>query len=386
MKIVKKYLYLLQLEEYETQNFFKWLKKNNIQRLEERKNRLHWTPRVIFTILLSLPLFPFLGIPKTIGSINQLAEIVTLFPKEVLIKFATLKLKFYPNLIKIIITGSYGKTTFKEMLSFVLSEKYSVLKTSGNINTNAGIALAILKSLKKNHQIFVVEAGAYYPGEIKKICQMIKPNFGIVTIIGWMHLSKFGTLNNIRQTKLEIVPFIADSNKLFVPKKDHVFIDFEKTLLKIAEMIGIDEKKAREKLKSFQAPQNRLEIKKISHDITVLNDVYNSNPLGFKRALDKLKEYTHEQKVVATPGMIELGEKQEELNEQLLKEAGQIADLIIIIGETNKEALTRGAISTNKSVQIIYIDSKENFYDVLPAYLKPPSVILHENDLPDHYF
>jgi len=387
MKEIKKLLYLLQLEEYQTKRYLSWLKKHPIKKLEERKNKLRWTPRVIFTLVISALLSPFIKAERAVGFTNRLLEPIFELVEEIIVFLAKLKLKFYPHLVKIIITGSYGKTTFKEMLAYVLEAKYSVLKTPQNINTRLGIAQIIIKKLKREHQVMIIEAGAYQEGEIRQICQLVRPSFGVVTIIGWMHLERFKTLANIRKAKLEIVPFIKDKEKLFLPPKNHQFINFRKTVVKIARQLNISPKAAEKQLCSFTPPAHRLTVKKINRNLIILDDTYNSNPLGFKKALKTLKSYQKYQKIVVTPGMIELGKKQFSLNKEVAKEAAAVADILVVVGETNKRALRIGAGEVKKkNLRIIYLKKDESLDEGLTAYLKPPTVILLENELPDHYF
>ncbi|MCX6725920.1 MAG: Mur ligase family protein [Candidatus Shapirobacteria bacterium] len=392
---LKKLLYLLQLEEYQTSRYFVWLKKNKIESLEERKNKLKFTSRIILTIISSCLLSPLLGFKKAVGVANSILAHVFLFLGKIIIFLAKIKLKFFPNLIKIVITGSYGKTTFKEMLAWVLEEKYLVLKTPGNINTQLGIAWFLLKKLNKKHQVLIVEAGAYQRGDIKQIGNLIKPNYGIITIIGWMHLERFGTIDSIRKTKFEIGDFITpatnlfikDKNNFFYPLKDHQFIDFEKTILEIAKNLAISSLKVKKRLKTFATPEYRLTIRNINKNLIILEDVYNSNPLGFSRALKKLGGYRGYQKIVVTPGMIELGEKQFSLNEKAAYDSAKTADILVIVGQTNKESLIKGAQKAGKkNLRIIIIDKNDNFEEKIRSFLRPPTVILLENDLPDHYF
>ena len=158
MKEIKKLLYLLQLEEYQTERYFSWLKKHLIKKLKERKNKLRWTLRAIFTLLISVLLSPFIKASQAVGFANNLLGPIFQSIEEIIVLLAKVKLNFYPNLIKIIITGSYGKTTFKEMLACALGAKYSVLRTPQNINTRLGIGQIIIKKLKKKHQIMIIEA------------------------------------------------------------------------------------------------------------------------------------------------------------------------------------------------------------------------------------
>lgn len=384
---LKKLLYLLQLEEYQTSRYFAWLKKNKIEFLEERKNKLKYTLRIIFTFVFSFVLSPFLGLKKAVGTANSILVYVFLFLGQIIIFLAVIKLKFYPNLVKIVVTGSYGKTTFKEMLAWVLEDRYLVLKTLGNVNTQLGIAWFLLKKLSKKHEILIIEAGAYQKGEIKQIGNLIQPGYGIITIIGWMHLERFGTIDSIRKTKFEIGDFIRNKNNFFYPLKDHQFIDFEKTIIKIAEKLSIPSLKSRQRLKIFITPEYRLTVRKINKNLIILEDVYNSNPLGFSRALKKLREYQGYQKIVVTPGMIELGEKQFSLNEKAAYETAKIVDILVTVGQVNKKSLLAGAKKANKKrLQIISIGKDDNFEEKIRPFFRPPTVILLENDLPDHYF
>lgn len=386
---IKKLLYLLQLEEYDTDRYFMWLKKNDINRIQERKSCLRWTARIYLIFILTILLSVFSSREKVMGYANDLIIPLFSFFEEVLVLLAVIKLSFYPKLIKIVITGSYGKTTFKEMLAWVLQEKYVVLSTSGNINTRIGIAKMILKKLNRKHEILIVEAGAYKKGEIKNICELVQPTVGAVTIIGWMHLERFRTIENVRSVKMEVENFIKDKDNLFYPLKNHEFIDFNKTIKIIGKSLGLEEREIEERLKSFVTPENRLREKQVNKNLVVIEDNYNSNPLGFEKALKKLAEkYNKWQKIVVTAGMLELGEKQFELNCELGEKMAKTADVIVMVGETNKDALLTGInrIKSGKK-QIVWWPKEKNSDMELSSFLCPPTVILKENDfLPDNYF
>lgn len=387
MKLIRKYLYLLQLEEYQSDRFTRWLEKYDINSLEENKGRLKNTWRIKITAVGASILSFFVGLRSAITIVNNFLTNIFWLGQQIIIALAWIKLQFYPKLIKIVITGSYGKTSFKEMLSWVLADKYQVVSTPGNINTNIGIAQTILRKINRGKQIFVVEAGAYRRGEIKQICRLVKPDFGVVTIIGWMHLPRFGSLDNIRKAKLEIVPFIRDKQKLFTPETDHIFIDFEKTIIAIAEQLGIDETKIIKRIKSFEKPDHRLKVTKINNLVTLLDDTYNSNPAGFAKAVDQLAGYKKEQKIIATQGMVDLGEMQHDLNLQAAQTAAKITNIFVIIGSENKQALEDGIKKAkNNKLEVVFLEPKDNLYLSLSKYLNKPTVILHENDLPDNYF
>ncbi len=387
IKRLRKFIYLLQLEEYQTSRYNLWLKKHSIDRLEERKNKLRWTTRARLTLALSLLLNIFSPEEKSVENANRFLGPFFKMAQKLIILIAKLKLRFFSPITRVVVVGSYGKTTFKEMLAWVLATNSSVFKTPGNINTAIGIAQVILKNLKKHHQLMIIEADAYQAGEIKEICQLIAPNFGVITVIGWMHLERFGSVDNIRSTKFEMAEFIKDKNRFFYPPKDHQFINFEKTVEKIAGKLFVPTSTIKERIASFTPPDHRLTVKKVSQKMILLDDSYNSNPLGFQKALDKLKSYPHHQRIVVTPGMIELGSQQFSLNETAGFETAKIADIFVIVGKTNQRALLSGAKKAKrKKLRIIFIDKNDRFADKINAFLRPPAAILLENDLPDHYF
>lgn len=386
MEKFRKLLYLLQLEEYQTERYFKWLQNHPLDELEERKDQLRWSLRMVSTAGLSLLLDPVIGDKRAIGSINIILNPIFRFLGELIVFLAKAKLKLYPKLFRIVITGSYGKTTFKERLAWVLRAKYPALTTPGNINTALGIAKTILKELKREHQILVVEAGAYKRGDIKKICRMVQPTWGVVTAIGWMHLERFKTLANIRRTKLEIVPFIKDKTKLFLPSKNHQFVNFDVVISEIAKQLGISPKRIDNRLKISPVPERRLIEKRINKNLVILDNSYNSNPLGFKRSLEVISGYRGYQKIVVTPGMVELGKKQFSLNKELAKRAAKVADIFVVVGQTNKEALLSGVREIKKpSFELLHLKKNEDLDKRLSQRLRPPTVILLENELPDHY-
>ncbi len=112
------------------------------------------------------------------------------------------------NLLVIGVTGSYGKSSTKEYVSQILSRKFRVVNTQGTNNTLIGVVNTVLTSIKKSTEIFVVEMGAYKRGEIAQMCLLVKPNVGILTAVSDQHLSLFGSFNNIKQAKYELIESI----------------------------------------------------------------------------------------------------------------------------------------------------------------------------------
>ena len=148
------------------------------------------------------------------------------FFKKRIIKKAKRKRDKFKNLLVIGISGSYGKSSVKEFLSTILSEKFNVLKTEKNINAEIGIAQTILNKLNENHQVFVCEIGAYERGKIKQVCGFVKPKIGILTGINSQHLSTFGSLENIIKAKFEIIESLPE-NGVGILNWDNEYIKFK---------------------------------------------------------------------------------------------------------------------------------------------------------------
>lgn len=344
-------LYLLQLEDYDLNRFKNWVKNNPGREVVEKKGKLKWTFKAKSLYFLA----------RVTGSIIIACKIyqpVDFIIKNLLIFLAKLKLTLHHNLVVIGITGSWGKTTTKEQLAVVLQQKFKVFKTVGNHNTILGIALDILK-MPLDTEIFVCEMGAYKKGEIKQICNLVNPKIGIITTIGPMHLERFGSLEAIKQTKMELF----DSAKIKIGPD----ANWQKPICDYFKV---------EQIKNFPEIEHRQQIMK-NNGITIIDDSYNSNPVGFQVALKKMKG---KPKILVTPGMVELGQMQFEENKKVAQKAAKICDYVIFVGTTNKEAWKTGC------PKAIFVSDIEEAKTELSKYSKPGAVILFENDLPDHYF
>jgi len=149
-----------------------------------------------FYFLFYLVLFDILNF-GTISALVLIFQIPTALFKRIIIEKAKQKRKKFKDLLVIAIVGSYGKTSTKEFLAEILSQKYKVLKTKEHQNSEIGISKCILNNLKPEHQIFVVEMGAYNKGGIKLLCEIAKPKIGIITGVNEQHLALFGSMENL---------------------------------------------------------------------------------------------------------------------------------------------------------------------------------------------
>lgn len=364
---LKSDLYLLQLEEYDLERFSRWKKKYPEREILEIKSRLSWTPkaRLIFTlakIFNSVPLATKILLPLNYG-------LKFLYVWRAKIKF----LFMHRGLTTIGITGSWGKTTAKDKLTTVLASKYKVYKTVGNNNTLMGVAKNILL-MPARTEIFICEMGAYRPGEIRSICNLVHPRIGIITAVGPMHLERFGNLENIKKAKYELWDSLPANGLRLGPKDDY--------LLKAAQYFGIPKRAVETIIASIPPSPHRLEAKK-TNGLTIIDDTYNSNPEGFDLALKELAKLPGHPKILVTPGMIELGEAQFSENQKAAQKATKICDIIIVVGETNKDALFSGLKSFK---QKYWVKNLSEAQKTIPEVAKPGASILFENDLPDQYF
>ena len=343
----------------------------------------------------------------------------------------------HKNLITIGITGSYGKTSTKFFLHKLLSVKYNVLMTPESFNTTLGVVKTIRGDLKATHEIFICEMGLKWLGDIKEICEIVKPKHSVLTSIGPQHLETMKTLENIINEKFEIVNCISEldgmvflnydnehiaSRKidkniirygLIAGNKDYCACDisvsergtsftvsgvrFETRLLgahnvqnitgaiAVAHRLGIELKDLVLPVKRLEPVPHRMQIINKGDDI-IIDDAFNSNPVGASGALDVLKQFSG-LKILVTPGMIELGEKEYELNKSFGAHAADCCDYAVLIGEKQSVPIKAGLRESG------FPDDKINIFKTLGEGLKfvysietdKKKIILLENDLPDNY-
>jgi UDP-N-acetylmuramoyl-tripeptide--D-alanyl-D-alanine ligase len=391
-------IYLAQLEEYDLNRIKSWLQKNPNKTVPEIKHHLKWTPKTIllFTKVSFLSLF--------IG--NQKALFITLkvlvpfdkFFKNLIIFLATIKFKlFNKNTTVIGITGSWGKTTTKETLYHILKNQKNIGYTPSNHNTLLAIAKQAL-FLSPKTKIFICEIGAYQVGDIKKVCQVIKPKIGILTAIGPMHLERFGNLENILKAKLELAESLPKNGLFFAPKnlsskiKDfslpqnvNYFNDYSDIYYFLGHQFNLSKDEIKKSIESIPTPEHRRQIIK-NGPITVIDDTYNSNPAGFKKALDELKNTKSNEKILVTPGMIELGDLQDSENQKIATYAAIICTHIIIIGHTNLKSFQTGIKQSKSKTKVFTAPDLKSAQEIIQTIISKNSAILFENDLPDNYF
>ncbi len=355
---------------------------------------------LIITLLVSLLILP------------------TKLAKRFYIKKAIKKLEQYPNLKVIGITGSYGKTTVKYFLSQILEKKFKVIKTPKNINTDIGIAKFILKNDFNGIDVFVVEMAAYKIGEIKTICEMVRPKIGILTAISEQHLALFGSLKKTQSAKYELLRSLPTDGLAIVNSdneycrqylnelkcqvitfggeqiyKPDLLVDEQLRALAIggkhnamnfapcilaAEYLGINREEIMAEVKNLKLPEQTLQIRQYGQSI-VIDDSYNANPAGFKAALKVLAGYADYEKIVITRGMLELGKRSDELHQEIGREIAAMADKLILITPDFRKPLARGI---EKKIEILEKYKSTELLAYFKELKNKKAAILLENRVP----
>lgn len=353
-------------------------------------------------------------------------------------------LRQMPGMTVIGITGSYGKTSTKHYLYRILAEKYNVLMTPGSYNTTLGVVRTVRERLKPFHNVFIVEMGAKQQGDIAEICKLVKPSIGIITAVGEQHLESFKSIENVQRTKFELTDALpADGTAILnddfeyvanrpvtnvrnvfrytsgTRQADYRVVDvaygrgettfsiegpdgksapFTTRLVGIHNLsnilagyiagktLGMTDDEMRYAISRIEQVEHRLSIRQIPGGITVIDDAFNSNPHGAGMALDVLASFTDGQRIVVTPGMIELGPKQQQYNREFGQKMASSCDLAIVVGAYNRDAILAGLSDGGFDENRIY--AARDFADAskkVRETVKPGDVVLYENDLPDTY-
>ncbi len=347
------------------------------------------------------------------------------------------------DVVKIGITGSYGKTSVKEILKGILSVKYRVLSTPASYNTPLGMSWAV-KNLDSTHDVFIAEMGARAKGDIKELVKIVKPTFGVLTGINNQHLETFKSLENIKDTKFELFEGLPKEGKGFFSSENEGAVElFERfngkkvlaggdgekgetvfasdvkvtskgttfvlnvkgeepvkcsTILlgkhsidniclasSVAKELGLTAEEIALGIGRLQSVGHRLELIPNNKNIVIIDDSYNANEDGVKASMEVLDTFEG-RKIVLTPGLVELGKRENQANFEMGRLLAKHADLVIVIGNHNAEMLISGLLDggmEREKVSFFKTLNKGNEY--LNSIVKEGDIVLFENDLPDNY-
>ncbi|MBI4653322.1 UDP-N-acetylmuramoyl-tripeptide--D-alanyl-D-alanine ligase [Candidatus Kuenenbacteria bacterium] len=465
-RYIRSLVYMLQASEYNICDYLNWYGRvKNFNKVECRKHLIK-TPKAIlifiiaWTILLSLYSFAIslfwlkLGLIKYIFFAGILliapyflayviiAPIILIrifiqWPIEfVIIKCAQKKLKKH-KAIKIAIAGSFGKTTMREILKTILEKNKKVATPLHNHNTPLGIS-RFIKILKGDEEVLIFELGEYYPGDVKKLCDLTQPNIGIITGINEAHLKKFKSLdktikiifelsdwlkknpiyvngennlarNNVLndyiiynrkgiekwkvenpQTNLKGTSFVISKNGQDYKIKTNLLglhqIGPLMVAIDIAIKLGISIDQIKEGIKNIKPVDHRLEPKINNAGVITLDDSYNGNPDGVKVVIEFLASLHNYRRFYVTPGLVEMGSKIKEIHKAIgIQLAKTEIEKIILIKNSVTPFIAEGLKDANYNGEIIWFNDALTAFDALPYLTVKNDVVLLQNDWPDQY-
>lgn len=374
----------------------------------------------ISTVFIQLPFsIKLLSIDKftpiLIGLCMLLFTVPAAIFKRIIIWRAQKKLKTLPNLIRIGITGSFGKSSTKEFLAQILSQKYSVVKTPNNINTDIGIAQTILKNITPKTQIFIAEMGAYKKGEIKKSTNIVAPSIGIITGINEQHVELFGSLTNTRTAKYELIAgllepsvaiFNADNefsrlmakqtknkevilvgssryadikianfsahgtSQTFTLEFDKHKMTFTTPIIakhmimniSLAVAAGLQLKvplvAIKEAVGCLTSLENTLYKAGTSQGALLFDDTYNANPHGVKAGVSFLTQFPGKKYIVTTP-LIELGKSSLKIHSDVVRFALSYCDRVFLTNRQHDRELMAIATKIGKQDNLVFADQNK---------------------------
>jgi len=359
---------------------------------------------------------------------------------------AKARLASMPDLKVVAITGSYGKTSTKFMIRDLLRERYRVCATPGSFNTPMGICKVINNDLAPGDQILILEMGARHTGDIQELCGIVRPDVSVITNVGTAHLETFGTREAIVREKSVLAKQVKAGGTLVLNGEDQAVLTMREdspaaeilvtggTQGSIrADEVRYDENGTRFRLvvaeasgdetvqpvelrllgrhnvenfllaaavarhfglrpatialaaKQIEPVEHRLELKKWN-GITIIDDAFNSNPSGAREAVEILSGFRSGRRALVTPGMVELGELQEEENRRFGEHIARAGlDLVLLVGPRQTTPILEGIRMTGTDDVVQVVESLFEANEHIRSWAREGDVILYENDLPDTY-
>ena len=388
-------------------------------------------------ILFLLSAFPPLATTVALLIMNPIEKLISRY----YVNDAKKILKSHKGLKVIGVTGSYGKTSTKFILGRILNEKYNILLTPENYNTPMGVVITVRNHLKPQTEIFVCEMGAKRKGDIAEVCSIADADIGVITSVGPQHLDTFGNIETVVSTKFELADHVkqkggkmylntdnelikdkaADYNsvtygtngqdvtvgnisyspsglRLTITRGDLSFDVASKLLgyhnalnitaaAAVALDLGLTPHEIAFAVSKLKPVEHRLELKKYIGGATLIDDAYNSNPEGCLEAVRVLGCFSSMKKILVTPGLVELGDREYECNRRLGEEAAKYADIIILVGKKRSIPIADGIKASGEFPEenIYTVSSFAEAVSVFSPMCDRDTVLLFENDLPDNY-
>ena len=402
---------------------------------------LTFEPEVPLVSYAGLYLLQFLCAPVWIVLGNSLMAPVEALIRNRYLKMARMRLtQLHPCIVGI--TGSYGKTSTKHLVTQVLRSRAPTLMTPGSVNTLMGVTRVIREELLADHRYFVVEMGAYQPGSIASLCELTPPEVAVLTEVGIAHLERFGSIEAVAQAKSEL-PAALSADGWFVYNADNPYCRLIASRMKCRLLSygrdasastpdlwiqhaeqradGIDlsliyqgkKATARVPVHGLHQAHNATAavgvglclgiplwqaVGALHHaaptphrcavsqrdGVTWIDDSYNSNPNGFRNALEVLRTLPGERGILVTPGMVELGEAHSEEHRALARTVLETCQEVCLVAPSRIPMLREALLEAGfEPTRMHSFDSFAEARTWLLQHLRPGDKVLLENDLPD---
>lgn len=463
--LLKTSLLIYQQEDYSLARWWQWWRKHLWTSFEVIKKPLQVTNRMSLTVLLGLLFWWFLiwflfwfhlyiWMGLTLFSLLVFPALLLVaggllfWPIEALTDYRRRQgirglLSGNKELKVIGITGSYGKTSLKELLFGILDRHAYSLMTPDNFNTVGGIERGLRHELSSKHAFYVCEMGAYGPGDIADLCELVKPSFGVLTAVGPQHLERFKSIEAIANTKSELVRYVAGKKTVVnwdsLPLRDYLIKEHLDTkVIKVSRLnreadyfidqvrldkngirfelvwgkrklmltsplfgtasvyncalavasaleLGVAEQVVSKSLSLALPSPHRLEVTRLNK-AALVDNTYSANMDSFLSMLEDMK-LVQEKKALVTPGLVELGEWEVEYHRKLGEAIAGVFDEVVLVGKSVKTKAILGGLETGlfKGKAVFIANTYDEYWQWVRALAQEFDWVVLENDLPERY-
>ncbi len=470
-RYLRSLVYMLQASEYKLRDYFAWLSRVDDFATVEKRKKLVKTPKTLFllaglwaitiifviwvvaqifvigsfnftheytfwvTLILEIVLFPHL-LAYLVAVPLWLGQILIQAPRTFFILRKTRRQLAAHPAVKIAVAGSYGKTTMREILATVLAAGKKVAAPPHSYNTPLGIA-KFTSGLKGDEEVLVFELGEYYPGDVKKLAQLVRPGIGVITGINEAHLSKFKTLESTVATIFELADYLGskptyknDESPLvaksvsasdslrysrkgvnswivteaktnlegvrFMARRKRQLVRARSELLglhqigplvaaiDIADRLGLSSEQIEAGLSQTKPFEHRLQPK-VENGVVTIDDSYNGNPDGVKAAIDFLALQKDYRRIYVTPGLVEMGARTAEVHCEIGRELANAVEVVVLIKNSVTPYIEEGLKAAKFNGELVWFDDALKAFSALPNLTAKGDLVLIQNDWPDNY-
>ncbi|MFA6082012.1 MAG: Mur ligase family protein [Patescibacteria group bacterium] len=434
------FVYILQLEDYDTASYFKWVYTRFFKRQLQYVGKITWTKKAQAILSVALGLYLALIyffwpvgviyqlavivfftclIPLIVGLANLICSPIDLYIKQNTIKLAKAKLSQMPDCIVVAIAGSYGKSTVRYFANQLLNPDFAVHTPKENHNTMFSLAQDIVNELPVKTKYYLVELGEYNVGDFKRYIGLLDPEIVVVTAIGPQHLSSFGSqaaidsefndLISITKNKIHLlnaendgikrvfgddVAQIGQYNQQYLENNfNNVNADIMSipqlkqcaaAAVVLASALGVSKETIQPHITLLHPVERRMDVTE-QNGITIIDDTYNINPESAKAALSYL-ETLKGRKIIVTGGIVDQGQSSDNANIVFADQISQVCEIAIIAQTIYAPLIIDTIKDRNKLCRVIESPHPSRTPSILKEILQSGDNVLLQNELPDLYW